>query len=70
MISNSKQGHLEAQGVTVYAGKKVLIQNIDFAIKPGSLHVILGPNGAGESTLLRTLTGEHSAQLRNHLARW
>ena len=61
MISNNKQGHLEAQGVTVYAGKKVLIQNIDFAITPGSLHVILGPNGAGKSTLLRTLTGEHPA---------
>jgi iron complex transport system ATP-binding protein len=61
MISNNKQGYLEAKSVTVYAGKKVLIQDIDFTIKPGSLHVILGPNGAGKSTLLRSLTGEHPA---------
>ena len=61
MIPDSKQGYLEANGVSVYAGKKALIENIDFAIRPGSLHVILGPNGAGKSTLLRTLTGEHPA---------
>jgi iron complex transport system ATP-binding protein len=30
---------------------------IDIAIKPGELHCLLGPNGVGKSTLLRTLAG-------------
>ncbi|NJK99333.1 MAG: phosphonate ABC transporter ATP-binding protein [Spirulinaceae cyanobacterium SM2_1_0] len=37
-----------------YAGRSVL-QNISFAIRPQSFTVVLGPSGAGKTTLMRTI---------------
>lgn len=48
---------LEASGLQVgYAGRS-LLPAIDLAIEPGMFVVLVGPNGGGKSTLLRTLLG-------------
>ena len=48
---------LKLQGVTkTYPGVNAL-QDVDFDLKPGEVHCLVGENGAGKSTLIRVLTG-------------
>jgi ATP-binding cassette subfamily C protein len=52
-------GKLEAEGLAVKApsGDKVLLQGISFTVTPGQGLGIIGPTGAGKSTLARALVG-------------
>ncbi|MYV98652.1 ABC transporter ATP-binding protein [Streptomyces sp. SID3343] len=47
---------LEARGVTVGYGSRIVIDHLDVAIPTGVVTTIIGPNGCGKSTLLRTLS--------------
>ncbi|HMI01007.1 MAG TPA: heme ABC transporter ATP-binding protein [Pedobacter sp.] len=49
---------LIAESITFETGRRTLVKDISFSIRPGELLVILGANGAGKSTLLRMLSGE------------
>ena len=49
---------LELRGVTVMAGRTPLIEDVTLALRPGTLTVILGANGAGKSTALAVLAGD------------
>lgn len=49
---------LEVRGVTVRVGGLALIQDVDLEIHPGQVHVLMGPNGGGKSTLLRAVLGQ------------
>jgi ABC transport system ATP-binding/permease protein len=47
----------DAQGLSVFAGKKQLMHDVSFRLPARTLLAVVGPSGAGKSTLLNALTG-------------
>ncbi len=50
-------GHLAVRGLRLRAGARVLLDDVTFAVAPGELLAVVGANGVGKTTLLRTLAG-------------
>ncbi|ASP38327.1 heme ABC transporter ATP-binding protein [Bacterioplanes sanyensis] len=44
--------------LSVFSRDKTLLKNIDFTLQPGQRLAVLGANGAGKSSLLKTLASE------------
>ena len=43
-----------------FPGVKAL-QNVDFTLKKGEIHALMGENGAGKSTFMKILMGEYDS---------
>ena len=53
---------LELKGITkIFPGVKAL-DNVQFQLKPGEVHALMGENGAGKSTFIKVITGVHRAE--------
>lgn len=48
---------LEARNITKAFPGVVALDRVNFAVRPGRIHCIIGENGAGKSTLIKILTG-------------
>lgn len=48
---------LEMRGICKYFPGVKALQNVDFTLRQGEIHALMGENGAGKSTLIKVLTG-------------
>ncbi len=53
---------LELKGITkIFPGVKAL-NNVQFQLRRGEVHALMGENGAGKSTFIKVITGVHAAE--------
>lgn len=48
---------LEMRGIVKRYGRTSALDGVDFAVRAGEIHALLGENGAGKSTLMHVLSG-------------
>src|SRR3954466_1473610 len=53
---------VEADGLTVQIGERVLLEGVSFAIERGEHVALVGPNGSGKTTLLETILEKRDPQ--------
>ncbi len=52
---------LEVKGLAKYFGGLKAVDNVDIAVRRGSVHALIGPNGSGKTTTLNVLSGLYKA---------
>lgn len=60
-MQNDSGSLLSLQNISLRAGGRYLLENINVCANAGEMIVLLGPNGAGKSSLLRLLAREFSS---------
>ena len=50
---------LKIENLEVTTDNKKILKNFNMVINDGEIHVIMGPNGTGKSTLSRVIMGDH-----------
>lgn len=57
---------IEFDQVSLTLGRTTILDRVTFKVQPGSVHALVGPNGGGKSSLIKTLLGQmpHQGQLR------
>lgn len=54
---------LEIRDLAVEIDKRIILDKFNLNIEEGSIHVIMGPNGVGKSTLSRVVMGDSNYQV-------
>ena len=56
-VGHVAEAILKVEGIHAFIGKHHILQGVSFEVHPGKVTVLLGRNGAGKSTTLRTIMG-------------
>ena len=59
MASFDHEPIVEMRDSTKHFGPVIALNGIGFDIRPGEVHCLLGDNGAGKSTFIKTMSGVH-----------
>lgn len=65
-ISVASQGPgVDFADVSLTLGRTAILDHVTFKVRPGTVHALVGPNGGGKSSLIKTLLGQmpHQGQL-------
>lgn len=49
---------IDFAGVSLELGRTRILERISFQVRAGSVHALVGPNGGGKSSLIKTLLGQ------------
>ncbi len=52
--------HLRLEGIAKSFGGVAALREVDFDLRPGEIHGLVGENGAGKSTLMKIIAGVHT----------
>jgi simple sugar transport system ATP-binding protein len=58
-VATSDAPVLEARGVSKFFGRVVALKDVSLSVRAGEVNCLLGDNGAGKSSLIKTLSGVH-----------
>jgi zinc transport system ATP-binding protein len=71
MGSGDRRGpKIECVGVSLVLGANLVLKNINLTVEAGTIHSIIGPNGGGKSSFVKTLLGRmrHTGTIALHWA--
>ena len=49
---------IEFDKICLTLGRTTILDGVSFQVEPGSIHALVGPNGGGKSSLIKTLLGQ------------
>jgi ribose transport system ATP-binding protein len=70
MSSTQDQYALRMTGLEIGFGGPLVLNGVDFLVRPGTVHALLGANGAGKSTLVKILSGIYKPTAATELSLW
>ncbi len=66
-MAGNDQPVLELRGISKRFPGVYALQDVDFDVRPGEVHALLGENGAGKSTLIKIMAGLYLADAGSYL---
>jgi simple sugar transport system ATP-binding protein len=58
-MSTQQQALLEMRSIEKHFGNIIALAGVSFDVRAGECHCLLGDNGAGKSTFIKTMSGVH-----------
>ena len=56
-MTAKRMDHLRAAGLTLAFGTRVILRDVSFSVRQGSVFAVMGASGCGKSTVLKAMIG-------------